>query len=117
MKKFTSLQCMMLMSLALGSSLVTPVHAKAETIKKDQVSHDSMKKIEKDLKRIRQEFKKSNNRQKALQELKKIETRVKAFIKHLKVSEKHGSMWEVHEHTLNRKLKEARECINKHSQE
>lgn len=77
---------------------------------------DSMSLIEKDLKRIKKACVKPCDAKKAMDELKVIEDRVKKLIKNLKQSEKHGAMWEVHEHTLNRKVRETREYIEKKAQ-
>lgn len=127
MKKNKSTQFMILMSLALGSSFITecygksdkyadPATIRAQSSKKNVKAQDSMKKIEADLYKIRREFKKSGHRQNALEQLKALEIRIKELIVRLKADEKHGAIWKTHEHTLNRKLREAREYIQNHEQ-
>jgi hypothetical protein len=132
MKKFTSLQFMMLMSLAVGSSFVTECYggsdkyadkseklgkSKSKPVAKNNAKKDdSMKCIESELRKIRRDFRKSNDRQQALDRLRALEPRIKALIARLKNSEEHGKIWETHEHTLNRKLRETREYVQGRAQ-
>jgi len=127
MKKFTSLQFMMLMSLAVGSSFVTECYGgsdkyadKSEKLGKSKKSKpvakkDDMKCIERELRQIRRDFKKSGNRKEALERLRALEPRIEKLIACLKQSEKHGKIWETHEHTLNRKLRETRQYVKDHA--
>jgi hypothetical protein len=124
MKKFTSLQFMMLMSLAVGSSFMTECYGgsdkyadKSEKLGKSKrvEKKDDMKCIERDLRQIRRDFKKSGDRKEALERLRALEPRIKELIARLKQSEKHGKIWETHEHTLNRKLREARQYVEDHA--
>lgn len=116
MKKLISMHVLILMSLTLGSvSMVqaynnSPKYASKET-KKNNKQPRSMKVLEKDLKKIKQEFKKSGDTQAANEKLDAIPARIKKIIAEMKAHELHGKMWEVHEHTLNRKLREAREYV------
>ena len=125
MKKFTSLQVAFLMSLALGSTFMIECYGgsdkyadKSEKAGKSKkiAKEDTMKCIEAELHKVRREFKKSGDRGVALEKLRALESRIKALVSRLKKSEKHGKMWETHEHTLNRKLREAREQVQKHVQ-
>ena len=122
MKKITSLQVAFLMSLALGSSFMTECYgksdkyaeksAKAKPVKSGK--KDTIKCIEADLHKIKRAFQKNHNKEEALEHLRALEPRIKALIASLKKSEVHGKMWETHEHTLNRKLREVREYVKNH---
>jgi len=76
---------------------------------------DCMKSIESELRKIQRDFKKSGDRKEALERLRALEPRIKELIARLKQSEKHGKIWETHEHTLNRKLREARQYVEDHA--
>jgi len=70
-----------------------------------------MKNIEKELHRIVKECKASKDVQAAEQAFKEVSIKIKEAIKSIKKDEKHGAMWKVHQNTLNRKLREAREQV------
>lgn len=107
---------LVLMGLALGSTSMvdaynnSPKYASKET-KKNNKQPKCMKNLEKDLKKIKQEFKKSGDAQIANKKLSAIPAQIKKIVAELKAHEVHGKMWEVHEHTLNRKLREVREYV------
>lgn len=125
MKKITSLQFLTLMTLALGSSFVTECYggsdkyadkSKKSASSKGGQKEESMKCLEKQLHQIKREFKKNHDQDEALRKLKALEPKIKALIARMKKSEKHGKMWEVHEHTLNRKLREIRDYVQNYSE-
>ncbi len=73
----------------------------------------TMKSIEHDLRNIRRNFKKDGDVNVANARLDNIPMQIEQVVADMQNHEKHGKMWEVHEHTLNRKLREARESVNK----
>jgi len=68
----------------------------------------TMKSIEKELRNIRRAFDKSGDAAAANERLSCIPAQIKQVVADMKKHEVHGKIWETHEHTLNRKLKEAR---------
>jgi len=131
MKNLRLSQVVMLMSLALGSTFTmlsynnTPKYAHDKTKDGKQKAKDAdknaqkgkkeMKCIETDLNKIKREFEKDNNAERANQELDKINHRIKRAVQDMKDQEQAGRMYETHEHTLNRKLKEVRKYVKDHA--
>jgi hypothetical protein len=125
MKKLLSLQALMLMSLVIGSTSLIEAYnnsnkyASKETKKNNKIPAQSdkasMKSIEKLLHEIQREFEKSNDAKAANKKLNAIPAQIKKAIATMKKDEKHGKIWETHLHTLNRKLREIREYIQKHT--
>lgn len=116
MKKITSLQFLMFMSLALGSSyMMIAKESQAKQKVAQEVKPVSMKSIEHCLNKIRQDFEKSGDAAAANKALKQVEKDIKKCVSELKAKEKHGKMYEVHQHTLERKLEEVRNFVNKKS--
>lgn len=90
---------------------------KKEKCRKEMIAgNDSMKQIECDLHQVRHKFDQSGNREQAMAKLESIQVRIEQLVTRMKQSEEHGKMWEIHEHTLNRKLDALRKYIEKQSQ-
>lgn len=131
MKNIRLSQVMMLMSLALGSTFTmlsynnTPKYAHDKTKQGKQKAKDAekqsqkgkkeMKCIEADLNKIKREFEKDHNAERAHEELDKMNHRIKRAVQDMKEQENAGRMYETHEHTLNRKLKEVRKYVKDHA--
>jgi len=125
MKKIISLKTTLLMGLAIGSSLTidaynnTNKYASKDTkksAKKSSSEHRaSMKSIENDLYKIKQDFKKNHDAAAAHAKLEAMPAMIKSVVAEMKKSENHGKLWETHEHTLNRKLREVREFVKNHA--
>jgi len=121
MKKIISLQTMLLMGLAIGSSYTidaynnTNKYASKDTKKCAKTSSSqhrtSMKSIENDLYKIKQDFKKNHDSSAAHAKLEAIPAKIKSSVAEMKKNENYGKLWETHEHTLNRKLREVREYV------
>jgi len=115
---------MTLMSLAIGSSFVTECYGgkdkyanKSEKLEKSKPEKlDTMKCLEKQIHKIKRAFQKNHNKQEALEKLRALEPKIKALIARLKKSEQHGKMWEVHEHTLNRQLRDVRKFVEEYTE-
>lgn len=133
MKKIISLQVLVAMGLVIGSASLLQAYGdtnkyanndakksvkKAKPAKKEAgACHDkaTMKSIEKELRNIQRDFDKSGDAAAANQRLNCIPAQIKQVIAAMKQNEEHGKIWETHEHTLNRKLKEARVHIKNHA--
>ena len=116
---------MMLMSLAIGSSFMTECYGKtdkyankSEKLGKSQKAEkeETMKCLQRQLHKIKRAFEKNHNREEALAKLEALEPKIKALIARLKKSEQHGKMWEIHEHTLNRQLRDIREFVQNYKE-
>lgn len=136
MKKIISLNTLMLMSLAIGSVSMISAESTSETTfeysskskkkeegakrNKSAFSQDKaeMKKIEKALRNVQRKFDEGElDRKAALKELKSLEAKIKKLSTRMEKDENHGKMSEVHTHTLQRKLDEARKHVEEKSAE
>jgi hypothetical protein len=81
-----------------------------------QNGKDCMKNIEHDLSKIMREFKKNHDVEAANNQLDKMPARIKKAVAKMKQNEEHGRMWETHQHTLKRKLKDARQEVKRYSE-
>ena len=130
MKKIISLQVLVAMGLVIGSASLIQAYGdsnkyanndakksvkKAKPTKESGSCHDkaTMKSIEKELRNVRRDFDKSGDAAAANERLSCIPAQIKQVIAAMKQNEEHGKIWETHEHTLNRKLKEARAHIKR----
>ncbi len=129
MKKIISLQVLVAMALVICSASLLQAYGdsnkyanndakkavkKVKPAKKEAGAyHDkvTMKSIEKELRNIRRDFDKSGDAAAANERLSCIPAQIKQVIADMKKNEVHGKIWETHEHTLNRKLKDARAHI------
>lgn len=75
----------------------------------------TMKKLEREISEVVSQFKTDKDAKLAYKKLDDIAQKIKQDVAQMKKEEKHGQMWKVHQHTLERKLKEARKFIKKHS--
>jgi len=71
-----------------------------------------MKAIEKQLEEIKRHFTKDHDAKAAKRKLKAIPAKIKKAAASMKKHSEHGKMWEVHEHTLQRKLQEVQDFIS-----
>ena len=135
MKKVSILQLLVLAGLVLQSTSILEAkdsENKSSSEKKcskprqsQKDSHESgkscMKKHEHQIEQIKKDFKTDKiTAQQANDCLDEIAQQAKKDIALMKKEEKHGQMWKVHQNTLQRKIKEARQFIRdfmkKHSQ-
>jgi len=114
MKKHITLS-IVLATMVLNSTSIVHATAKqkqaASNVNETQANKKSMKDIEKEIAKVRQQFKKNGDSSIAIKQLKNLERRVAKLVAKMKKDEVHGKMWEIHQHTLERKIKEAREFV------
>ena len=125
MKRIISLQSIILMSLIVSS--ISNIQAeysskKASTQAPVKKGRLSMKTIENELHSIKREFERTHDAKAAHKKLEHIPAQIKDVVAQLKAEEKRGRsweprLWETHEHTLNRKLKNVREYISHRSKQ
>ena len=136
MKKFTALQLLLGMGFITGTLSLdaygsSDKYAKQAERKKEKEKkrypqaksddkakkqcQENMKSIEAQLRKIKRQFQKDHNASQALEQLKALEPKIKSVIANMKKNEQHGKMYEVHEHTLQRKLKKVREYVKSHT--
>lgn len=116
MKKNTMLRLMALLTLVTSSSFIMQARSERSQASECQESgKGSMKKIEREISQILKSFRKDNDADKANSKLDAVAPKIKRAVAKMKKSEEHGSMWEVHQHTLERKLREARAYVTKHA--
>jgi len=136
MKKIISLQVLVAMGLVIGSASLIEAYGdsnkyanndakkslkktKSATrpVKESGACSDkaTMKSIERELHNVRRDFDKSGDAAAANERLSCIPAQIKQVIASMKNNEVHGKIWETHEHTLNRKLKEARAHVKRNA--
>lgn len=141
MKNISKLHLLFAMGIIFGSNAIveayekstdqeeTPKHtrSKKEESKKKasgkkasgKKSHEcgkaTMKKLEHEISQVVAQFKKDKDADHACNELDKIAQKIKKDVAQMKKEEEHGQMWKVHQHTLERKLRNARNFIKKNS--
>jgi len=125
MKKLISLQAVMLMSLAVGSTSLMQADEECaqnkmkteRRSKREESGKEMMKKIEREFHKIKMRFEKDHDKQTALEKLDRMPERIKKCVELLKSEEKSGRIYRTHERTLNRKLDGLRRYIKEHAKE
>jgi len=127
MKKLTSLQILVFMGLALGSvdSIYSKCGCQQASVEVSESSQmtpvvevSTMKSLEHEIHDIRHNVKKSGDAESAFIELDRIAGLVPGVVARLKANDggEKGHMWRVHEHTLNRKVDDARTYAASHAE-
>jgi len=111
----------MLMGLAIGSSFTIDAYnnsmkytnKSAKSCSKKHIA--SMNEIEDRLHAIKENFKESGDVACANKKLDKIKQELPCVITKMKRNEEYIRMWKTHKHTLERKLHETREFVNRNN--
>lgn len=124
MKKLTYLQILMFAGLSIGS--LNNIYSCSKCGGQEVVVFETnemspiptMKSLEDQIHQIRQDVKKSGDAALAFTQLDEVSALVPAVVAKLRVNDggKDGHMWRVHEHTLNRKVQEARDYAADHAE-
>ncbi|MBP6870258.1 hypothetical protein KBC04_05220 [Candidatus Babeliales bacterium] len=121
MKNYSKLHILFAMGIVFSSTAM--VQAYGSSSKKSDSQEVSrgggkhcMKNIEHDLSMIMKDFRKDHDVSATNSKLDALEPRIKKSVAAMKKNEEHGKMWETHENTLHRKLKEARQEVARYSE-